>query len=140
MLQDAHLTDIGAQRKQSTPTDAADAEIGRNALATLRVSNQQSAGASDRYDSAHRGEWDRHSGPRPGRAEMRMAHCAAIARAVRSEDAHTPATNHDRPHEASCHSVTSEGDSDCTSWQNTLAPGGTRPCEMAPEPCACIRS
>jgi hypothetical protein len=26
MLQDAHLTDIGAQRKQSTPTDAADAE------------------------------------------------------------------------------------------------------------------
>ena len=32
MLQDAHLTDIGAQRKQSTPTDAADAEIGQNAL------------------------------------------------------------------------------------------------------------
>jgi hypothetical protein len=26
ILQDAHLTDIGAQRKQSTPTDAADAE------------------------------------------------------------------------------------------------------------------
>jgi len=25
--QDAHLTDIGAQRKQSTPTDAADAKI-----------------------------------------------------------------------------------------------------------------
>ena len=31
MLQDAHLTDIGAQRKQSTPTGAADAEICRNA-------------------------------------------------------------------------------------------------------------
>jgi len=27
MLQDAHLTDIRAQRKQSTPTDAADAEM-----------------------------------------------------------------------------------------------------------------
>ena len=66
MLQDAHLTDIGAQRKQSTPTDAADAEIGQNALATLRVSNQQSAGASDRNDSAHQGEWERRSGPRPG--------------------------------------------------------------------------
>jgi 6-pyruvoyl-tetrahydropterin synthase len=26
ILQDVHLTDIGAQRKQSTPTDAADAE------------------------------------------------------------------------------------------------------------------
>ena len=103
MLQDAHLTDIGAQRKQSTPTDAADAEIGQNALATPRVSNQQSAGASDRNDSAHQGEWERHSGRRPVRAEMRMAHCAAIARAVRIEDAHTPATNHDRPHEASCH-------------------------------------
>ena len=103
MLQDAHLTDIGAQRKQSTPTDAADAEIGRNALATPRVSNQQSAGASDRNDSAHQGEWERHSGLRPGRAEMRMARYAAIARAVRSEDAHTPATHHDRPHEAFCH-------------------------------------
>ena len=103
MLQDAHLTDIGAQRKQSTPTDAADAEIGRNALATPRVSNQQSAGAYDRNDSAHEGEWERHSGPRPVRAEMRMAQCAAIARAVRSEDAHMLAANHDRPHEASCH-------------------------------------
>ena len=103
MLQDAHLTDIGAQRKQSTPTDAADAEIGQNALATLRVSNQQSAGASDRNDSAHQGEWERHSGPRPGRAEMRMAQCAAIARAVRIEDAHTLASNYGRPHEASGH-------------------------------------
>ena len=70
MLQGAQLKDIGAQRKQSTPTDVADAETGQNALATPRVSNQRSAGASDRYDSAHRGEWDRHSGPRPGRAEM----------------------------------------------------------------------
>ena len=103
MLQNAHLTDIGAQRKQSTPTDAADAEIGQNALATLRVSNQQSAGASDRNDSAHQGEWERHSGPRPWRAEMRMAQCAAIARAVRIEDAHTLAANYGRPHEASGH-------------------------------------
>ena len=77
--------------------------MGRNALATPRVSNQEPAGTSDRNDSAHRGEWERHSGPRPGPAEMHMAHCAAIARAVRSEDPHTPATNHDRPHEASGH-------------------------------------
>jgi hypothetical protein len=42
---DEALTDIGVQRKQSTPTDAADAEIGQNALATPRVSNQQPAGA-----------------------------------------------------------------------------------------------
>jgi hypothetical protein len=56
LLQDAQLTDIGAQRKQSTPTDAADAEIGQNALTMRRVSNQQSAGASDHYDSAHEGE------------------------------------------------------------------------------------
>jgi hypothetical protein len=56
LLQDAQLTDIGAQRKQSTLTDAADAEIGQNALTMRRVSNQQSAGASDHYDSAHEGE------------------------------------------------------------------------------------
>jgi hypothetical protein len=37
---DEALTDICAQGKQSTPTDAADAEIGQNALATPRVSNQ----------------------------------------------------------------------------------------------------
>jgi len=103
MLQDAHLTDIRAQREQSTPTDAADAETGQNALATPRVSNQQSAGASDRNDSAHQGEWVHHSGPRPGRAEMRMAQCAAIARAVRIEDAHTLAANYGRPHEVSGH-------------------------------------
>jgi hypothetical protein len=35
MLQDAHLTDIGAQRQQSTPPDAADAEMGQSALDTL---------------------------------------------------------------------------------------------------------
>ena len=38
VLQDAHLTDIRAQRKQSTPICAADAESCRNALATPRVS------------------------------------------------------------------------------------------------------
>ena len=103
MLQDAHLTDIGAQRKQSTPADAADAEIGQNALATPRVSNQQSAGAADHYDSVLEGEWGRHSGRRPVHAAMRMAHCAAISRAVLIEDAHTRAANHGRPHEASGH-------------------------------------
>jgi hypothetical protein len=87
MLQDAHLTDIGAQRKQSTPTDAADAERGQNALTMLLVSNQQSAGASDHNDSAHQGEWGCRSGPRPVRAEMRRMHCAAIVLAVRIEDA-----------------------------------------------------
>jgi thioesterase domain-containing protein len=37
---DEALMDIGAQGKQSTPTDAADAEMGQNALATPGVSNQ----------------------------------------------------------------------------------------------------
>jgi len=31
VLQDAHLTDIGAQGKQSTPSGAADPEISQNA-------------------------------------------------------------------------------------------------------------
>ena len=62
MLQDAHLTDIGAQRKQSTPTGAADAEIFRNAWDTPHVSKQRSAGASDSNDGAHQGECERHSG------------------------------------------------------------------------------
>jgi hypothetical protein len=115
------------------PTGVADAEIGRNALATLRVSNQRSAGASGPDDSAHQGEWERHSGRRPAHEEMRMTHCAAILRAVRFEDVHKPAINHDTPHEASCHGGTCEGGSDCTSWQNTLAPGGKCPCEVAPE-------
>jgi len=103
ILQDAHLTDIGAQRKQTTPTDAADAEIGQNALTMPRVSNQQSAGAADHYDSVLEGEWGCHSGRRPVHAAMRMAHCAAIVHAVRIEDAHTLAANHGRPHEASGH-------------------------------------
>ncbi len=102
-LQDDHFTDIGAQRKQSTPTGAADAEIYRSAWATPPVSMQRSAGTSDPNDSAHQGEYERHSGRRPARAEMRMVHCAPISRAARIEVAHTPATNHDRPHEASCH-------------------------------------
>jgi hypothetical protein len=112
MLQDAHRTDIGAQRKQLTPTGAADSEIGRNALVMLRVSNQRSAGAYDPNDNAHQGEWERHSGRRLVRAEMHMAQCGAISRAVRIEDAHTPTTNHDRPHEASCHRAQSEADVD----------------------------
>ena len=57
MLQDAHLTDIGAQGKQSTPSAAADAEMCQNAWATPRVSKQRSAGVYDSYDSAHQGEW-----------------------------------------------------------------------------------
>ena len=84
-------------------TKAIDAENCRNALATPRVSTQRLAGVSAPNDSAHQGEWERHSGWRRVRAEMRRAHCAAIVRAVRIEDAHTPATDHDRPHAASCH-------------------------------------
>jgi len=102
-LQDAHLADIGAQRNQSMPAGAADAKIGRNAWVTPRVSDQRSAGAPDADDSAHQGESERHSGRRPVRAAKRRAHCAAISRAVSSEDAHTPAINHARSHEASCH-------------------------------------
>jgi len=55
MLQDAHLTDIGVQGKQSTPSGAVDYEIYLNALSTQRGSKQQSAGASNLYDSAHQG-------------------------------------------------------------------------------------
>jgi len=73
MLQNAHLTDIGAQRKQSTLTGAADAEIGRNAWDTPHVSKQRSAGAPDSDDGAHQGECECHSGRRPVHAEMRMA-------------------------------------------------------------------
>jgi len=103
MLRDAHLTDIGAQGKQSTPSGAVDTEIGQNALATPRVSNQRSAGASDPYDNAHQGEWECHGGLRLAPAAMRMARYVAIARAVRTEDAHTRETNHGRPHQASWH-------------------------------------
>jgi len=133
MLQDAHLTDIGAQGKQSTPSGAVDVEICLNALSTPRGSKQQSAGASDPNHSAHQGEWVRHSGRRSVRAEKRMANCAATSTVARLEDAHTPVRFHDTSHTASCHGVPSEGDFDCTSSQNTLAPGGTGPCEVARE-------
>ena len=112
MLQEAHLMGIGAQKNQSTPTGAAVAEICRNALATPRVSTQRLADVSAPNDSAHQGEWEHHSGWRPVRAEMRRAHCAAILRAVRIEDAHTLATHHDTPHTASCHRAQSEADVD----------------------------
>lgn len=102
-LQDDRLTDIGAQGKQSTLTGTADAEIWRNAWAMPQVSKQRSAGACDPNDSAHQGECERHSGPQPVRAETRMAHYAAIVCAVRIEDVHTLATNHNRPREASYH-------------------------------------
>jgi len=72
MLQDAHLAEIAAQGKRSTPSVAVDADICLNALSTPRVSNQRSAGASGPYDSAHQGEWARHSGRRPVLTAMRM--------------------------------------------------------------------
>ena len=109
------------------------AEISQNARATPRVSTQRSAGVSDPDDSAHRGEWVCHSGRRAVLAAMRMASCAASSRAVRIGDAQTPETSHDKPHEASCHGATNEVDSDCTSSKKTLAPGGTRPCEVVLE-------
>ena len=99
MLQNGRLSDIEVRRKQSTPTGVPDAEIYRNALATRRVSMQRSAGASDPDDSSYQGEWERHGGRRSVREEWHMAHCAAISRAVRIEDAQMPAINHDRPHE-----------------------------------------
>ena len=71
MLQNAHLTDIGAQRKQSTLTGAADAEICRNAGDTPHVSKQRSAGASDSNDGAL--ILPAYSGRRPVCAEMRLA-------------------------------------------------------------------
>ena len=81
MLQDAQLTDIGAQRKQSMQTSVADAEIGRNASAMSRISNQRSAGASGANDSAHQGEWGRPSARRSVCSEMR----SGPPRAVRIE-------------------------------------------------------
>jgi hypothetical protein len=103
MLQDAHLTDIGAQGKQSTPSGAVDVEICLNALSTPRGSKQQSAGASDPYDSAHQGEWVRHSGRRSVRAEKRMANCAATSTVARLEDAHTPVRLHLRCEDDNLH-------------------------------------
>ena len=70
--------------------NTADAEISQNARATPRVSTQRSAGASDPDDSAHQGEWERHSGWRPVLAAMRMVPYAASSHAVRIEGAHTP--------------------------------------------------
>jgi len=51
------------------------------------------AGVSGPDDSGQQGECERHSGWRPVRVAMHMAHCTATSRAVRIEDAHTPATN-----------------------------------------------
>ena len=112
MLQEAHLMGIGAQKNQSTPTGAAVAEICRNALATPRVSTQRLADVSAPNDSAHQGEWERHSGWRPVRAERRRVRCAAIVLAVRIEDAHMPARFHDTSHTASCHRAQSAADVD----------------------------
>jgi hypothetical protein len=50
----------------------------------------------------------RHSGLRLARGEVRVAQCVTISSAVRIEDAHALATNHDRSHEASCYGVMSE--------------------------------
>ena len=115
MLQDAHLTDIGVQGKQSTPSGAVDVEFCLNDLSTPRVSKQRSAGVYDPYDSAQQGEWVPHSGRRSVRAEKRRANCAATSTVARLEDAHKPVRFHDTSHTASCHGVPSEGDFDCTS-------------------------
>ena len=103
---------IGAQKNQSTPTGAAVAEICRNALATPRVSTQRLADVSAPNDSAHQGEWERHSVWRPVRAEMRRVHCAAIVLAVRIEDVHMTARFHDTSHTVSCRRAQSEADVD----------------------------
>ena len=50
-----------------------------------------------------KGEWERHSGRRPARAEKRVAHCAASSRAVLIEDAEMRATRLNILHAASCH-------------------------------------
>ena len=114
MLQDGHLADIGAKRKQSTPRGAADAESCGNALATPHVLEQRLASASDPDDSALQGELVRHSSLRSARAVMRMAHCVAISRVVLIEDGNMRVTRHDGLHAVSCHAATSEGDLDCT--------------------------
>ncbi len=88
MLQDGRLTDIEAHRKQSTPTDATNAGIWRNTLATRRVSDQRSAGASDHHHNAHQGEWE-HPGCRPPvRVEMQIVWYAATVPVARIEGAH----------------------------------------------------
>jgi len=56
MLQYVYQTDVGAQRKNSTPTGATNAEIVGNVLARPRASNQRSAGASGSNDSVHQAD------------------------------------------------------------------------------------
>lgn len=103
MLQNDRLSDIEVRRKQSTPTGVPDAEICRNALATRRVSMQRLAGASDPDVSSYQGECERHLGRRSVCEERHMAYCAAISRAVRIEDSHSPEMNHNKFHKVSCH-------------------------------------
>jgi hypothetical protein len=112
VLQDVHLTDIRAQRAQSTPTAAAAAEMCRNAVATRRVSKQRSAGASDPNDSAHQGECECHSGQRPVRAVTHRVHYAATSTVARFPDVGTPVGFPDTSHTASCHRAQSEADVD----------------------------
>ena len=100
------------RHRSTTKAVAVDAELCLNAFAMPRVSDRRSAGASDLYDSVHEGEWVRHGGRLPESAAMHMARCAAISRVVRIEDAHRPATHHDKPHGASCHPTPSEVDLD----------------------------
>ena len=108
ILQDRRLTDIEAHQKQSTPTGAADAGIWRNTLATRRVSDQRSAGASDHHHNAHQVERENPGCWQPVHVDMHTVHYAATVPVARIEGAHSPATNHGRPHAASCHPTPSE--------------------------------
>jgi hypothetical protein len=104
MLQDRRFMNIEPQRKQLPPMP------GYSETLWLRcvVSDQRSAAASDHHHNAHQVEWENPGCRQPVRVEMYIERHAATVPVARIEAAHTPATNHDRPHVASCHPTPSE--------------------------------
>jgi len=97
----------------------------------MRVSKQRLEGVSVRDNNVHQVECERHNGPPLAPAETHIAQYVATLISARIEDNQTRAAAYDRPHEVSCHRALNEGDFDYTSSQNTLTPGGTRPCKVA---------
>ncbi len=72
--------------RQSTPTDTVDVDTCQSTWTMPRVSKQRLAGASDPNSNAHQAECDRHSGPRPARAETNIARYVATSFSARIEN------------------------------------------------------
>ena len=105
--------------------------IPAEAQTTPRASKQRLEGVSDLGNNVHQVECERHNGPPLAPAETHIAQYVATLISVRIEDIQSRAEAYGRSHGASCHRASNEGDFDCTSSQNTLTPGGTRPCKVA---------